>query len=60
VVALAGAFNWRRLAPTLGSADGVVRLRRSAGLELAVAMLVIGATAVLVATPPAMDSMPNP
>lgn len=51
MVAATGAFNWRRLLPSLGSAATTSRLRRSATIELAVALLVLVVTAVLVATP---------
>ena len=54
-----GAYHWRRVRPALatdpGSAADAGRLRRSAGLELLVAALVLAATAVLVATPPAVE-----
>ncbi|HEY0777771.1 MAG TPA: copper resistance protein CopC [Gemmatirosa sp.] len=62
VVAAAGAYNWRRVGPTLGTptgaasgATGATRLRRSATLELLVGLLVLAATAVLVATPPPVE-----
>ena len=48
-------YNWRRLLPALGDDTGAVRLRRSASAELLVGLLVLLATAVLVATPPAAD-----
>ncbi len=48
-----GAYNWLRVRPSLSSgAEGAPRLRRSGAVELAVAVLVLLATAVLVATPP--------
>jgi copper transport protein len=47
-----GAYNWRRVRPSLRGSMGAARLKRSAGVELAVAAAVLGATAVLVATPP--------
>jgi putative copper export protein/methionine-rich copper-binding protein CopC len=45
-----GAYNWRRLRPALGDQAGAVRLRRSATVEIAAGVLVLLATAVLVAT----------
>jgi putative copper export protein/methionine-rich copper-binding protein CopC len=56
VVAGTGAYNWLRVKPALGSAIGTVRIRKSARLEVAVGVLVILVTAVLVATPTAMDA----
>jgi putative copper export protein len=50
-VAAIGAFNWRRVRPTLTDADGAARLRRSATLELALGLVVVAVTAVLVALP---------
>ena len=49
--ALIGAYNWLRVRPTLGDFEGTRRLRRTAVAELVFAALVIGVTAVLVATP---------
>lgn len=58
-VAAVGAYNWRRVRPALAhpttSGTGAARLRRSATLELLVGLLVLAATAVLVATPTAVD-----
>jgi putative copper export protein/methionine-rich copper-binding protein CopC len=51
VTALIGAYNWRRVRPTLGAMPGARRLRRSAVSELGLAALVLAVTAVLVATP---------
>lgn len=51
VVVATGAYNWRRVLPVLGEAQSRERLRRSSLVELAAAMLVLGVTAVLVATP---------
>ncbi len=48
-VAGVGAYNWRKVKPTLGAAAGWRRLRRSASLELTLAGLVLAVTAVLVA-----------
>jgi copper transport protein len=47
-----GAYNWKRVRPALGQEVGVARLRRSAGVELAVGIAVLLVTAVLVATAP--------
>ena len=55
VVALTGAYNWLRVRPTLGQVEGTARVRRSALIELVVGMLILAVTAVLVATPTAMD-----
>ena len=49
-VAAFGAWNWRVMKPTLGSADAARRLTRSALSELAIATLLLIVTAVLVAT----------
>jgi putative copper export protein len=46
-----GAWNWRRVRPKLGSPAATRELRRSAGLELLVALGLIAVTAVLVALP---------
>jgi putative copper resistance protein D len=43
-----GAWNWRRVRPTLGEAGASARLYRSATLELIVGTLLLGATALLV------------
>lgn len=50
-----GAFNWRRATPVLRDDASVRTLRRSAGVELAAAVLVLLVTAALVATPPPRD-----
>lgn len=55
VVALTGAYNWLRVRPALGTPQSTGRLKRSATVELVVASLVLAVTAVLVATPTAMD-----
>jgi copper transport protein len=47
-----GAYNWLRVRPALGSEDGARRVRRSAGFELGIGVVVLLVTAVLVATPP--------
>jgi putative copper export protein/methionine-rich copper-binding protein CopC len=55
IVAATGAFNWLRVKPALDQPHGTRLLTRSATVELAVAVLVLAVTAVLVATPTAMD-----
>lgn len=52
LVVATGAYNWKRVRPVVHESAGPARLRRSAGIELAVAAVVIAITAVLVATPP--------
>jgi putative copper export protein/methionine-rich copper-binding protein CopC len=51
-VALAGAYNWRRVLPTLGGEAGARRIRRTASLELALGAVVLAVTAALVVTTP--------
>lgn len=51
-VVLLGAWNWRKAVPRLRSAAAGSALQRSMWLEASVALLVLAATAVLVATPP--------
>jgi copper transport protein len=46
-----GAWNWRRVSPKLGFPAATSELRRSARLELLVALGLIAVTAVLVALP---------
>lgn len=55
VVALTGAYNWLKVRPALGNDEGTRRIRRSATVELSVAVLVLAVTAILVATPTAFD-----
>ena len=50
VVAL-GAWNWKRVRPTLGDEGSDLAIRRSATMELAFAALVLIATSVLVTLP---------
>lgn len=51
-----GLYNWRRVAPGLGSGPAGARLlRRSSTLELMIGVAVLLITAVLVATPTALD-----
>lgn len=52
-----GAYNWLRVKPSLGSPAAAGRLRRSATVELAIAVLVLAVTAVLVATPLPTEAM---
>lgn len=51
VAVATGAYNWRRVLPVLGEPHASARLRRSSLIELTAALLVIGVTAVLVASP---------
>lgn len=51
VVAGTGAYNWRRVLPSLGHPSGSAALRRSSLVELGAGLLVLAVTAVLVATP---------
>lgn len=48
LTAMIGAWNWRRVRPTLGEASTSTRLLRSATLELLIGTLLLGATAFLV------------
>jgi copper transport protein len=50
LVLAAGAYNFRKVQPGLGSDAGTARLRRTAWLELGAAALVLLVTAMLVAT----------
>ncbi len=54
-----GAYNWLKVKPTLGDPAAAGRLRRSAAVELTVAVVVLAVTAVLVATPLPADTV-NP
>ena len=56
-VAAIGAYNWRRVRPTLADGSGAHRMRRSAAAELALGVVVLAVTAVLVATPTPLDGM---
>jgi len=56
-VAVAGAYNWRVATPRLLAAGGVARIRLVILAELLFAILVLGATSVLVATPPPGEAM---
>jgi putative copper export protein/methionine-rich copper-binding protein CopC len=55
IVAATGAYNWLRVKPALDRPNGAKLLTKTATVELAVAVLVLAVTAVLVATPTAMD-----
>jgi len=46
-----GAWNWRRVRPRLGSSLASTSLRRSATIELLIALCLLAVTAVLVALP---------
>lgn len=46
-----GAWNWRRQRPTLGTEEATFSIRRSATGELAVALFVLVATAIVVSLP---------
>ena len=46
-----GAWNWRRVGPSLGTEGGALKIRRSAATELVFAALVLLLTAILVSTP---------
>ena len=50
-VAISGAYNWRRLKPRLGTELATAQLQRSAAAETGLALLVLLATAILVALP---------
>jgi putative copper export protein len=50
-VALLGFINWRRVRPQVAHAGGAQRLRRTGGLELALAAIVLALTALLVGEP---------
>jgi copper transport protein len=51
IVVVLGAWNWRRVRPSLGEEDSEYTIRRSATLELTFAGLVLIATSVLVSLP---------
>ena len=55
IAAGTGAYNWLHVRPRLGSRRGTIRMRWSASVELAMGVLVLLATAILVATPTAVD-----
>jgi putative copper export protein len=51
IVVLLGAWNWKRVRPTLGAEGTENTIRRSSRMELTVAALVLLATSVLVTLP---------
>jgi copper transport protein len=55
LVAATGAYNWLRVGPALGKTRGTIILGRTGGAELVIAVFVLAVTAVLVATPTAID-----
>jgi putative copper export protein len=57
VIAGMGAYNWRRVRPTLGDERSVHRVRASSSVELLIGAVVLAITAVLVAIPTPMDSL---
>lgn len=56
-VAALGAYNWRVVQPTLGKPAGETRLRQTGLFELLLGVLLLAATAVLVALPLPGDEM---
>ncbi|MEX2283598.1 MAG: CopD family protein [Gemmatimonadota bacterium] len=50
-VAIGGAYNWKRIKPRLGTEAATNQLQRSASGEVVLALLVLVATAILVALP---------
>jgi copper transport protein len=56
IVVLSGFYNWRVVQPRLGTDAATTRLRRSARVEVGVAVLVLFVTAILVASPTSMDA----
>ena len=55
-LAAIGAYNWKRVKPSLGTAVGTRRLRTSAAVELAIGCAIIIITAILVAVPTPMPT----
>jgi putative copper export protein len=51
IVAGLGAWNWRRVGPSLGTDGGALTIRRTATIELLFAALVLLLTAILVSLP---------
>lgn len=51
IVVVLGAWNWRRIRPSLGGEGSELTIRRSARMELTFAALVLIATSVLVSLP---------
>jgi len=56
-VAALGAFNWRVVQPALSRPAGESRLRSAAVFELVLGVILLAATAVLVALPLPGDGM---
>ena len=56
LVVATGAYNWLRVRPSLGDEVGARRVMRSSTAELVIGVVVLVVTAVLVATPPAVDA----
>ncbi|MEO8880332.1 MAG: copper resistance protein CopC [Gemmatimonadaceae bacterium] len=57
LVVLTGAYNWLRVRPSLGDAQGAVRIRRSAIAELCIGAIVLVVTAILTATATPADQV---
>lgn len=55
-----GGLNFLRVRPALGTDTGTATLRRSAGAELTVGIVVLVVTAILVALPPARTASYSP
>jgi len=51
MVVVMGAWNWKRVRPSLGETGSEDTIRRSSTMELTFAALVLVATAVLVSLP---------
>jgi putative copper export protein len=60
VVFALGAWNWKRVTPTLGSEDAAHSVRRSSRSELTAAALVLVATAILISLPSPRPPGPPP
>jgi putative copper export protein len=58
VVFGAGAWNWQRIRPRLGTEDAAIAIRRSSAWELAAATAVLVVTAVLVSLPSPRPAKP--
>jgi putative copper export protein len=56
IVVVTGWYNWKVVQPALGTDASTTTLHRAARVELATTLLVLLVTAVLVATPTALDS----
>jgi len=55
IVTATGAYNFLYVKPRMGKLEGITSIKRSAMIEVGVAAVVLLVTAILVATPPAMD-----